>query len=525
MKAIQRALVSVWHKEGVVPFAQALRQYGIEILSTGGTAAVLTQHGVPVTPVEDLTGVPAILGGRVKTLHPRLYGGILACRDDAAHMAEVRQYDLPLIDLVVVDLYPFEDVIQAGAVALDIALEHIDVGGVAMLRAAAKNFGDVTVVCDPRQYDMVLADLRQYGGATSQALRQCLALAAFQRTAAYDGAISAYLQDVGSGQETEEAFAVHQTMALRQLHTLRYGENPHQRAALYQSFPASRPSLVTAQQLHGRDLSFNNLADADAALAAVQEFQEPAVVILKHQTPCGVAVGQTLVEAYERAYATDPDAASGGVISCNREVDAALAEAIGDRFIEVLLAPAFQPQALARLTCRRNRILLALGTEGIGSEVPSQSPRLQWRSIAGGALVQEVDRGRITAADLQMVTERPPSAAEVTALLFAWKVVKHVKSNAVVLVRDGQTVGMGAGQMSRVDASRMAVLKAGSNTAGCVAASDAFFPFRDGLDEIAQAGVRAVIQPGGSVRDQEVIAAANEHGIAMVFTGMRAFKH
>jgi phosphoribosylaminoimidazolecarboxamide formyltransferase/IMP cyclohydrolase len=525
MKAIQRALVSVWHKDGIVPFAKALQQYGIELLSTGGTATLLTQHGVPVTSVETLTGVPAMLGGRVKTLHPRLFGGILAGRNDATHMAEVQQYDLPLIDLVVVDLYPFEEVIQVGPVALDVALEHIDVGGVAMLRAAAKNFADVTVVCDQRQYDMVLAELRQYGGATSQALRQRLALQAFQRTAAYDGAISAYLEGVGGEQMAEEAFAEHQTITLRKLHTLRYGENPHQRAALYRSFAASGPSLVTAQQLHGRDLSFNNLADADAALAAVQEFQEPAVVILKHQTPCGIAIGRTLVEAYERAYATDPDAASGGVISCNREVDAALAEAIGDRFIEVLIAPAFHAQALAHLTRRRNRILLALEPEDSGAGGSAQAPPLQWRSIAGGALVQEVDRGRITATELQVVTERQPSEAEVQAMLFAWKVVKHVKSNAVVLVRDGQTIGMGAGQMSRVDASRMAVLKARSSTAGCVAASDAFFPFRDGLDEIARAGVRAVIQPGGSVRDPEVIAAANEHGIAMVFTGMRAFKH
>jgi phosphoribosylaminoimidazolecarboxamide formyltransferase/IMP cyclohydrolase len=525
MKAIQRALVSVWHKDGVVPFAEALRQYGIEIVSTGGTAALLTQHDVPVTSVETLTGVPAMLGGRVKTLHPRLFGGILAGRNDATHMAEVQQYDLPLIDLVVVDLYPFEEVIQAGSVALDVALEHIDVGGVAMLRAAAKNFADMTVICDPRQYAMVLAELRQYGGATSQALRQRLALEAFQRTAAYDGAISAYLQGIGGEQVAEAAFAEHQTITLRKLHTLRYGENPHQRAALYQSFLAPGPSLVTARQLHGRDLSFNNLADADAALAAVQEFQEPAVVILKHQTPCGVAVGQTLVEAYERAYATDPDAASGGVISCNREVDAALAEAIGDHFLEVLIAPAFHAQALAHLTRRRNRILLALQPEGSRAGVPTPTLRLQWRSIAGGALVQEVDRGRITATALQVVTERQPSQAEVQAMLFAWKVVKHVKSNAIVLVRDGQTVGIGAGQMSRVDASRMAVLKARSSTVGCVAASDAFFPFRDGLDEVAQAGVRAVIQPGGSVRDPEVIAAANEHGLAMVFTGLRAFKH
>jgi phosphoribosylaminoimidazolecarboxamide formyltransferase/IMP cyclohydrolase len=516
-------LVSVWRKEGIVPFVEELCRYKVEILSTGGTAAVLKEHGIPVTPVEKCTGLPAMLGGRVKTLHPRLHGGILARRDDPSHMADVAQYDLPLIDLVVVDLYPFEEVVQRGEVDLAVALEHIDIGGPAMLRAAAKNFPDVTVVCDPDQYEVVLAELRQYNGATTQALRQRLALEAFRRTAAYDSAIGVYLQRLDGAPLGEHAFPTYDAIALRQLRMLRYGENPHQRAALYQTPLASRPSLVTAEQLHGKELSFNNLADADAALAAVQEFEEPAVVILKHQTPCGIAVGGTLAEAYERAYATDPDSASGGVISCNRVVDTALAEAIGNRFIEVLLAPAFQPQALTLLKRKKNRMLLALGEDLLGAG--QRRPQLQWRSVAGGALVQEVDRGRITAEDLRVVTERQPTEAEVAAMLFAWKVVKHVKSNAVILVRDGQTIGIGSGQMSRVDASRMALMKARSSTEGCVAASDAFFPFRDGLDVIAQAGIRAVIQPGGSVRDKEVIAAANEHGVAMVFTGMRAFRH
>jgi phosphoribosylaminoimidazolecarboxamide formyltransferase/IMP cyclohydrolase len=522
MKTIRRAVVSVWHKEGIVPFVQELCRYGIEILSTGGTAAVLQEHGVAVTPVETYTGAPAMLGGRVKTLHPRLHGGILARRDNPTHMADVTQYNLSLIDLVVVDLYPFEEVVQRSQVDLNTALEHIDIGGAAMLRAAAKNFPDVTVVCDARQYAAVLAELQQYEGSTTLALRRCLALEAFQRTAVYDGAVGAFLQQVSEAYQDIQVFPVCEAIPMRQIRTLRYGENPHQRAALYQTPLVSAPSLVTAEQLHGKELSFNNLADADAALATVQEFHEPAVVILKHQTPCGIAVGRSLVEAYERAYATDPDSASGGVIGCNREVDAALAEAIGNHFIEVLLAPAFQPQALDLLTRKRNRRLLAFGTH---SGSASQTRPLQWRSIAGGVLVQETDQGCITAADLCMVTERQPTEAEVAAMLFAWKVVKHVKSNAVVLVRDRQTVGIGAGQMSRVDASRMALMKARSSTDGCVAASDAFFPFRDGLDEIARAGVRAVIQPGGSVRDQEVIAAANEHGVAMVFTGMRAFRH
>ncbi len=523
MKKIQRALVSVWHKEGIVPFVEELCRYGVDILSTGGTAAVLAEHGIPVTPVEKYTGAPEMLGGRVKTLHPRLHGGILARRDDPAHMDDVAQYDLSLIDLVVVDLYPFEEVMQQENIDLAAALEHIDIGGPTMLRAAAKNFPDVTAVCDPRQYDLVRAELQQYDGATTQALRQRLALEVFQRIAAYDGAISAYLQQMNDAIQGERAFATYDAVALRQVRTLRYGENPHQRAALYQTPLPSCPNLVGAEQLHGKELSYNNLADADAALAALQEFTETAVVILKHQTPCGIAVGRSLAEAYERAYATDPDSASGGVISCNRDVDTALAEAIGDHFVEVLLAPAFQPEALTVLKRKKNRMLLALGEAFSHTDV--QRPRLSWRSVAGGVLAQEMDQGQITAEDLRVVTERHPTAEETSAMLFAWKVVKHVKSNAVILVRDGQTVGIGAGQMSRVDASRMALMKSRTSPEGCVAASDAFFPFPDGLEMLAQAGIRAVIQPGGSVRDKAVIAAANEHGVAMAFTGMRAFRH
>jgi phosphoribosylaminoimidazolecarboxamide formyltransferase/IMP cyclohydrolase len=438
-------------------------------------------------------------------------------------MDEVAAHGLALIDLVVVDLYPFEDKVLGGTLPSADAMEYIDIGGPTLLRAAAKNWADVTVVCDPRQYPDFLAELQQHQGSTSDALRQRLALEAFQRTAAYDAAISTYLQRVHADNDTIAAFAAYETPALHRVHTLRYGENPHQSAALYGSVPAVYPSLVTAQQLHGKEVSFNNLADADAALTAVQAFQEPAVVIMKHQTPCGIAVGATLAEAYEHAYATDPDAASGGVISCNCEVDAAMAHAIGDRFLEVILAPSFHPQALERLTQRRNRVILAWGTAP-ASQDSAWAPR-QWRSIAGGALVQDADRSQISAADVRVVTERHPTAAEMTALLFAWQVVKYVKSNAIVLVRDQQTIGIGAGQMSRVDASRVALMKARSSTHGCVAASDAFFPFSDGLEVIAEAGVQAVIQPGGSVRDKDVIAAVNAHHMAMVFTGKRAFRH
>ena len=523
MNKIKRALVSVSDKEGIVPFVEQLRHYDIEILSTGGTATALRDHGIPVVSVEDVTGMPEMLGGRVKTLHPRLHGGILAQRDRPNQMADAVSHDLPLIDLVVVNLYPFETMTGNGDLSLDEALSYIDIGGVAMLRAAAKNFADVTVVCQPHQYDEVLTDLRQNDGATSLPLRQRLALETFQRTAAYDAAIGTYLHAAGHEQADAASFAQQETLVLRRERALRYGENPHQGAALYVSVPAVRPNLIQAQQLHGKELSFNNLADADAALAAVQEFEELTVVILKHQTPCGIAVAPTAAEAYERAYDTDPDSASGGVISCNREVDAAMAEAIGDHFLEVLLAPSFHPEALALLTRRRNRILLAWGMDA--DTASNQRPRRQWRSIAGGALVQDVDQALLAPEDLRIVTERQPTPAQMQAMLFAWKVVKHVKSNAVVLVRDTQTVGIGSGQMSRVDASRMALMKARSSTKGCVAASDAFFPFRDGVDLIAEAGVEAVIQPGGSVRDKETIAAANEHGIVMAFSGVRAFRH
>ena len=520
MNKIKRALVSVSDKEGIVPFVEQLRHYDIEILSTGGTAAALRDHGIPVVSVEDVTGMPEMLGGRVKTLHPRLHGGILAQRDRPDQMADAVSHDLPLIDLVVVNLYPFETMTGNGDLSLDEALSYIDIGGVAMLRAAAKNFADVTVVCHPHQYDEVLADLKQNDGATSFTLRHRLALEAFQHTAAYDAAISTYLH---AADPEAPPFAQRETLVLRRQRALRYGENPHQGAALYASTPTVRPNLIEAQQLHGKELSFNNLADADAALAAAQEFDELAVVILKHQTPCGIAVAPTAAEAYERAYDTDPDSASGGVISCNREVDAAMAEAIGDRFLEVLLAPSFHPDALPILTRKRNRILLAWGMDT--DTTSNQRPRRQWRSIVGGALVQDVDQALLTPEDMRIVTERQPTPAQMQAMLFAWKVVKHVKSNAVVLVRDTQTVGIGSGQMSRVDASRMALMKARSSTKGCVSASDAFFPFRDGVDFIAEAGVDAVIQPGGSVRDKETIAAANEHGIVMAFSGVRAFRH
>lgn len=524
MDKIKRALVSVSDKEGIVPFVEQLRRYGIEILSTGGTAAALREHGIPVVPVEDVTGLPEMLGGRVKTLHPRLHGGILAQRHRPDQMADAAKHGLPLIDLVVVNLYPFEATTGNGDLSLEEALAYIDIGGVAMLRAAAKNFTDVTVVCGPHQYDEVLADLGQHDGATGLPLRRRLALETFQRTAAYDAAISSYLHAADSSEaDASSPFARQETLVLRRERALRYGENPHQNAALYASAPAVRPNLIQARQLHGKELSFNNLADADAALAAVQEFDELAVVILKHQTPCGIAVAATTAEAYEQAYDTDPDSASGGVISCNREVDAAMAKAIGDRFLEVLLAPSFHPEALTLLTRKRNRILLAWGNES--GPAGHQKSRRQWRSIAGGALVQDADQARLTPEDLHIVTERQPTPAQMQAMLFAWKAVKHVKSNAVILVRGTQTVGIGSGQMSRVDASRMALMKARSITKGCVAASDAFFPFRDGLDLIAEAGVEAVIQPGGSVRDKETTAAANEHGIVMAFSGMRAFRH
>jgi len=538
---VRRALVSVHDKTGVVEFARSLAALGIEILSTGGTATLLRKSGVPVRDVSDVTGFPEMLDGRVKTLHPKIHGGILARRDAAADVDALEKHGILPIDLVVVALYPFEATVARSSVTLAEALEQIDVGGPAMVRAAAKNHASVGVVTDPSQYPRVLDELRADGGALSEATRARLAQEAFRRTAEYDAAIASYLSSEGvstapsetapridsaggAGARTEKFPAVLRIDAERRL-GLRYGENPHQAAAFYTPLDGPRLGLAAMTQLHGPELGYNNALDFSAALALVLEFDEPAAVVVKHTNPCGVALGATVGEAMTRAKASDPVSIYGGVVGVNRAVDMGVVEALAGTFVEILFAPAFAPDALdaLRRTKKKCRVF----------EVPcdraSLPPRLtEYRSVLGGLLAQQADLSDLDAAALKTVSKRPPTAAEMDALRFAWRVAKHVKSNAIVLATRGQVVGVGAGQMNRVDSARLAVMRArevGLETAGTVCASDAFFPFRDGLDVVAKAGATAVIHPGGSLRDEEVIAAADAHRMAMVVTGIRHLRH
>jgi phosphoribosylaminoimidazolecarboxamide formyltransferase/IMP cyclohydrolase len=518
---IRRVLLSVSDKTGLVPFALALAARGIEILSTGGTAAALASAGVPVKEVAAHTGFPEILGGRVKTLVPAIHGGLLARRDDTQHLAEMAEHGIAPIDLVAVNLYPFEETVARGAPFAE-CIENIDIGGPAMIRSAAKNHDSVVVLTEPVQYELVLAELASTGG-TSIALRRRLAAAAFARTAAYDAAITAWFATAGNAE-----FPAHLgiTGALREV--LRYGENPHQQAAFYVN--GARPGVASAVQAQGKALSYNNLNDTDAAYECAAEFSDPSVVIVKHANPCGVASAENLSAAWDLALRCDPVSAFGGIVAVNRELDAATAGKIATIFTEVIIAPAISDAARQILARKKNvRLLLA------GSLPDPAAPGLTFRSLAGGFLVQTRDTGRIDDADLTVVTKRSPSAEERADLLFAFRVAKHVRSNTIVYARGLATVGIGAGQMSRVDAARMGAWKAqdaaraagldGPLTRGSVAASDAFFPFADGIEIIAEAGATAVIQPGGSMRDNEVIAAADRAGMAMVFTGMRHFRH
>ncbi len=524
MIAIKRALISVSDKSGVVDFARPLVSAGVEILSTGGTAQLLAQNGIAVTEVSDYTGFPEMLDGRVKTLHPRIHGGVLGRRDLPAHVDTMRAHDIPPIDLVVVNLYPFEQTVARADCTFEEAVENIDIGGPTLLRAAAKNHAAVTVVVDSADYAAVLADMQKNGGAVGDALRFRLATKAFEHTARYDGAIANYLgalDDKGARGEFSRTF----NMQFVKAQEMRYGENPHQRAAFYIEPRPAEACVATARQLHGKELSFNNIADTDAALECVKGFaDQPACVIVKHANPCGVAVASTLLEAYDRAYATDPTSAFGGIIAFNRPLDAVTAKAILDRqFVEVIIAPAVNEGALALFAAKPNVRVLACGEWGAQRPVG-----LDYRRVTGGLLVQDRDLAEIGAGNLKVVTARAPTAQEIGDLVFAWKVAKFVKSNAIVYCKNGQTIGVGAGQMSRVYSARIAAIKAADanlEVRGSVMASDAFFPFRDGLDSAAEVGVTAVIQPGGSLRDQEVIDAANEHGIAMVFTGIRHFRH
>ena len=520
MKKIQRALLSVSDKTGLVPFAETLIDFGVEILSTGGTAKLLRESGVTVTEVSDYTGFPEMMQGRVKTLHPKIHGGLLGRRgvDDAV----MAGHNIPAIDLVVVNLYPFQQTVARPDCDLAAAIENIDIGGPTLLRAAAKNHADVAVVVDAADYLSVLEEMADYQVALPDATRYALAVKAFEHTARYDGAIANYLGAVDAIGE-KRTFPNTLNLQYRQAQTMRYGENPHQQAAFFVEDPIREACVASAKQLQGKALSYNNIADTDAALECVKQFHEgPACVIVKHANPCGVAVGANLLDAYERAFETDPESAFGGIIAFNQTLDADTAAAIVKRqFVEVIIAPEVTDAAQAAVAKKKNLRLLTCG------DWPQQPPaRLDFKRVNGGLLAQEADSA--LHESLEVVTERQPNEREMQDLLFGWRVAKFVKSNAIVYAQDHRTIGVGAGQMSRINSARIAGIKAeqaGLAVQGSVMASDAFFPFRDGIDAATQAGVTAVIQPGGSLRDEKVIAAANEHGMAMVFTGMRHFRH
>ena len=514
---VRRALVSVSDKRGLIPFVNGLAELGVEVLSTGGTCRRLREAGLEVVEVADKTGFPEIMDGRVKTLHPVIHGGLLGRR--GTDEAVMEEHGIEPVDLLVVNLYPFEATIAREDATIDDAIENIDIGGPAMIRAASKNHDGVAVVVSPDDYDMVLDNLRNETLSLEQ--RRRLAAKAYAHTASYDTAITKYL----SGSLEDDAFGDRFLYAGRLSERLRYGENPHQRAAFYVDQRAPAGSLADAKQLQGKALSYNNIADSDAALECVRQFEEPACVIVKHANPCGVAVAGTILEAYGKAFSTDPTSAFGGIIAFNRPLDGDTAAAIIERqFVEVIVAPVVEAQAVTAVSAKKNVRLLETGDAAAAAPVGA----FDFKKVSGGLLVQSTDLGRVTADALQTVTEIAPTAGQVRDMLFAWTVVKYVKSNAIIFCRDNMTIGIGAGQMSRVYSTKIAAIKAadeGLAVKGSVMASDAFFPFRDGIDAAAEHGISAIIQPGGSMRDEEVIQAANEHGLAMVFTGMRHFRH
>lgn len=520
-KTIHRALLSVTDKTGLVEFAQALAAFGVELVSTGGTARALREAGLAVKDISDLTGFPEMLDGRVKTLHPRVHGGLLYIRGNAEHEAAVAAHGIESIDMVVVNLYAFEKTAAQPGVAFGHLIENIDIGGPSMVRSAAKNFEDVAIVTRVADYPALTEELSTNSGGLTRATRWRLAKLAFATTAAYDTAIANTLDRIAHAPEPERT-AAPDTAALPSTlrinlplaQSLRYGENPHQRAALYAD--GSGLGVAGATQFQGKELSFNNLVDLDACWELAQEFEQPAVIIVKHTNPCGAATGATVLEAYQKALAADPVSAFGGVIGINREVDGEAAAEIAKLFVEAIAAPSFTAEARERFATKRNLRLVQIHPAPVRPVV---------KQVSGGMLLQDADTGRVTESELKVVTWRPPTAEELRSLLFAWRIAKHVKSNAIVYARDGQTLGVGAGQMSRVDAARFGAMKAVLPLAGCVAASDAFFPFPDGLETVAAAGATAVIQPGGSVKDQDVIDAADRLGVAMVFTGIRHFRH
>ena len=521
---VKRALVSVYRKEGVVDLARGLVARGFEILSTGGTASELEKAGLAVTGVARATGFPEILDGRVKTLHPLVHGGILARRDEAQHVAALEQHGIPPIDVVVVNLYPFEEKVAKGC-TFDEAVENVDIGGPTLVRAAAKNFRHVAVVVDPADYGLLLEQLDRPDGIDA-ATRLYFAQKAFRHTGRYEAAIAGYFSQVEEREgaylpaETDETFPYRMSLSFEKVQDLRYGENPHQRAAFYSDLGSTLFSVAAARKMQGKELSFNNILDLDAAWRLVTEIDDPACVIVKHTNPCGTGTGKDPLEAYERAWACDPTSAFGGIIAFNEKLSAAAAKKVTGQFVEAVIAPGFEKAALDVLGKKTNLRVMSMDTTAI-----HKVSGFDLRRVMGGLLAQQWDLHRLERDRCEVVTKRAPSEEEWKALLFAWTVVKHVKSNAIVYANAVQTLGVGAGQMSRVDSARLAAQKAVLSLKGSVVASDAFFPFRDGIDEIARTGATAVVQPGGSVRDEETIAAADEHGLAMVFTGVRHFRH
>ena len=515
---IQRAILSVTDKTGLVDFARRLSALGIELISTGGTARLLRDSGISVKDISELTGFPEMLDGRVKTLHPKVHGGILHRREDAKHVAAVKEHGIQPIDMVVVNLYAFEKTAAKPEVAFEELIENIDIGGPSMIRSAAKNFQDVAIVTSPTDYGAIAAELEHSGGQLSKQTKWRLAQRAFATTAAYDSAIASTLERINADDFTVRSetglFPSTLRLSLGKVLDLRYGENPHQKAAMYSD--SSGAGVANARQLQGKELSYNNIVDLQAAWDLAQEFEEPVVAIIKHTNPCGTATGKSLAEAYKRALECDPVSAFGGVIGVNRPVDLEAAEEMHKLFLEVIAAPEFSEAAKEKFASKKNLRLV---------EVKPANQKWVLKNVSGGMLVQDADVRPLTDADLKVVTKRAPTPEEKRALLFAWKICKHVKSNAIVYARDGQTVGVGAGQMSRVDSAKIGAMKAQLPLKGTVAASDAFFPFPDGVEEIAKAGATAIIQPGGSQRDPEVIEAADRLGLAMLFTGVRHFRH
>lgn len=519
---MKRALISVSDKTGIIDLAKALVRHEVEIVSTGGTAKLLQQEGIPVTGISDVTGFPEIMDGRVKTLHPNIHGGLLAVRDNEEHMEAIESLGIRPIDYVIVNLYPFKETILKPGVTHEEAIENIDIGGPSMLRAAAKNYRDVIVLVDTADYGMIVESL-DAGTPISEETHLALAAKVFRHTAAYDALVSQYMT-----RQTGEEFPETITLSYEKAQDLRYGENPHQKAAFYREPDAGPGSIAGAKQLHGKELSYNNINDANAALSIIKEFTEPAVVAVKHTNPCGVGIEETIFSAWQKAYEADPVSIFGGVIALNRFVDVPTAEAMSQIFLEIILAPGYEPEAFEILAKKKNIRLLevAIGSDnaGAGTKSVAGAPRTTLK-VEGGLLIQDLDLKTVTADEVQVVTRRQPTEDELKQLLFAWKVVKHVKSNAIVLASGNRTIGVGAGQMNRVGAAKIAIEQAGDLAKGSVLASDAFFPMPDTVEEAAKAGVTAIIQPGGSIKDNESIEAANRHGIAMVFTGIRHFKH